>query len=48
MKEKQDNSQKVLLEIKKYLDKSELPKLLSIFREVKNCDSIEPAFKKLK
>jgi hypothetical protein len=37
MKEKQNNSAKILEEIKKYLDKKELPRLLEVFREVKTC-----------
>ena len=48
IKEKQMTTAKILEEIKKYLDKSELPKLLGVFKEVKECDTIEPVFKKLK
>jgi hypothetical protein len=30
------------------LDKNELPKLLGVFKEIKDCERIEPVFKKLK
>ena len=48
LKEKQMNTAKILDEIKKYLDKKDLPKLLEVFKEVKTCTSIDPVFKKLK
>jgi hypothetical protein len=38
----------LLEDIKKYLDKSELPKLLGVFKEIKDCESMEPVFKRLK
>ena len=48
MKDKQNNSAKILEEIKKYLDKKDLPRLLEVFKEVKTCPTIDPVFKKLK
>jgi hypothetical protein len=48
IKGRQNDSGKILEEIKRYLDKQELPKLLSVFKEVKDCETIEPVFKKLK
>lgn len=48
VRNKQESTQAILEEIKKYLDRQELPKLLGVFREVKDCESIEPSFKKLK
>ena len=42
------NSAKILEDIKKQLDKKELPRLLEVFKEVKTCENIEPVFKKLK
>lgn len=48
IKEKQQSTQKILEDIKKFLDKNELPKLLSVFKEVKECERMEPVFKKLR
>ena len=48
MKEKQLNTAKILEEIKKYLDRKELPRLLEVFKEVKSCETVDPVFKKLK
>ena len=48
VKEKQNNSAKILDDIKKYLDKTQLPQLLGVFKEVKECEKMEPVFKKLK
>ncbi len=38
----------ILEEIKKYLEKKDLTKLLEVFKEVNNCETVEPLFKKLK
>ena len=48
MKEKQLTTAKILEEIKKYLDRKELPRLLEVFKEVKSCETIDPVFRKLK
>ena len=42
------STQRILEDIKKFIEKSELPKLLSVFKEVKECERIEPVFKKLR
>ena len=62
IKEKQNSSAKILDEIKKHIDKHDLPKLkakpfilfivsdelLGVFKEVKDCEKMEPVFKRLK
>lgn len=48
VKEKQQQSQILLQQIMKYLNREELPKLLAVFKEFKTCDRIEPLFKRLR
>lgn len=48
IKEKQNETQRILNEIKKYIDKKQLPNLLEAFKEVKTCETIDPVYRKLK
>ena len=48
IKDKQQSSAKILDDIKRQLSKQDLPKLLQVFKEVKECEKMEGVFKRLK
>ena len=48
IKGKQQNSAKILDDIKKQLSKQDLPLLLQVFKEVKECEKMDQVFKRLR